>query len=176
MRGWAAILFFLLSLAAGCAEAPAGEDEVLERRFTARPVQLVASSDFSGECVTAIAAAADFWRARNVTMTLRVADPFTTPALSGIAQSGVVAIQPDGMRMVGDNVVALGEARVALTIGGQIFGAELMIGDCQPRVVSHEIGHALGLVHLRHVANLMHPLFESGGWELTGDQLAWAAD
>lgn len=125
--------------------------------------------------MVAIADAAEFFRARGVTIVVHSADPLTTAALNGTAQPGVIAILPGSLAMR-PGQRAHGETRHAVTVGGDIYGAEVTLASCDVQVVAHELGHALGLVHVPARGNLMHAELGLGGWELSGEQVAWVGD
>lgn len=42
--------------------------------------------------------------------------------------------------------------------------------------MTHELGHALGLVHVPTKGNLMYRALVDGGFDLTEEQLDWIAD
>ena len=49
---------------------------------------------------------------------------------------------------------------------GQILWAKIRLrSDVPERVLEHEIGHALGWLHLSKRGHMMHPIHERGGWD-----------
>lgn len=168
------VVYIATILCVACAAD--GEPELMSRRFALRPIDVAISSAFSDECVSmAVLPALDFYRAHAVSLTQRIADAQTTGALNGIAQVGVIGISPGHPSMrLGE--IAHGETEIATTIGGDISWAGVTLGSCGERVTAHELGHALGLVHLDVQGNLMHSQLPRGGWDLTMEQLRWIAD
>ena len=156
-----------LWLAACAADEP---DERLEHRFSARPVMLVASSELDPECLDGLKVAALWYRERGATLTLDVLDPLAR-VLNGFVVGGQVGVVPGRL-----NRGVRGQTRLALTAGGDIFGAEITLAFCDELSVTHECGHALGLVHVGDHDNLMFPSIEYDGWELDDEQLAFIED
>lgn len=163
MKRWAALVLFT----ACAADEP---DELLEHRFSARPVMLVASSELAAECLANLKAAVIWYQERGTTLTLVVLDPLAR-VLNGFVVGGQVAVVPGRL-----NANVRGETRIALTAGGDIFGAEITLAFCDALSVTHECGHALGLVHVGRWENLMYPAIQHGGWDLDDVQLAFIED
>jgi hypothetical protein len=48
---------------------------------------------------------------------------------------------------------------------GKILYAVIETKDDDQRVLTHELGHALNIRHIRRRNNIMHPYYENGGWD-----------
>lgn len=160
----------LLLLLAACA-ADDGGVEQLRHRFSHRPVMLVASTDLPDECVESLDHAVLWYRDRSATLVLEHTDP-RDPVLNGIATAGEVGVLPGKL-----STGVRGETRLALSLTGEVIvAAEIVLAECDDITVAHEIGHALGLVHVPQQGNLMFLATEGAGWALTDEQLRWVAD
>ncbi len=152
----------------GCEAGPEGPP--LTHRFAARPIRLMASPELPMDCQAAAEHTVAWYRARSVSITYELAEGWEPP-VNGIVQGGVVAVVPGildpGVR---------GETRIAKTVGDDIFAAESTLAACDDLTVTHEVGHALGLVHFGERGNLMFPEIEGCGWQLTLAQQQWIAD
>jgi hypothetical protein len=157
----------LVLVAACAADEP---DEALEHRFSARPMMLIASSELAAECLANLEAVVLWYREHGATLTLDVLDPLAH-VLNGFVVGGQVGIVPGRL-----NANVRGQTRIALTAGGDIFGAEITLAFCDALSVAHECGHALGLVHVGRWDNLMYPAIDHGGWDLDDQQLAFIED
>lgn len=158
----------VLALVCACAaDDPPGE--MLEHRFTTRPVRLMASEELPGECLDSLTNAVLWFRQFGATLSLEVVDPLSR-VLNGVVVGGEAGIIPGEL---GDNV--RGSTRIALTPGGDIYGAEVTLAECDPLSVAHECGHVLGLVHVDMV-NLMFMAIEGADWILDAEQEAWIPD
>jgi len=162
-------LGMLLLVLLGCAD-----DVPLEplptRRFLSRPVRVVQSEAFPEPCRRAAEEAVAYLRTQHVSMTLELR-PEGSPVFFGVVQGGTVVLVP---ALLSDNLRA--ETRLARTIGGDIFAAEVSLALCDALTVAHELGHALGLVHVDLHGNLMTLAISIGGWSLTEAQRAWIGD
>jgi hypothetical protein len=97
VKRWAALVLFT----ACAADEP---DELLEHRFSARPVMLVASSELAAECLANLEAAVIWYQERGTTLTLVVLDPLAR-VLNGFVVGGQVAVVPGRLNanVRGDN-------------------------------------------------------------------------
>lgn len=161
-------LVLLLALA-GCDAGPP-EGHPLTHRFAARPIRLMASPELPMDCQVAAERAVAWYRARSVSITYELAEGWEPP-VNGFAQGGVVAVVPGTL-----NPGVHGETRIAKTVSDDIFAAESTLAACDDLTVTHEVGHALGLVHFGERGNLMFPEIEGCGWQLTLAQQQWIAD
>jgi hypothetical protein len=162
-----ALLAALLPAAACANDDP---DPVLAHRFATRPVAVQASVELPDACMTALDDAVAFFGAHGATLTLSVVEA-TAPSVNGLPVGGVIGVLPGHL-----STMVHGETSLALTVGGNIFAAEVVLAACEPIAVAHELGHALGLVHVWQPGDLMYPALDKGGFDLTVEQLAWIAD
>lgn len=51
---------------------------------------------------------------------------------------------------------------------GCIHWARVELWEQDPRVLTHEAGHAVGYEHTKKEGHLMHPLYSYGGWDREG--------
>jgi hypothetical protein len=72
-----------------------------------------------------------------------------------------------GMPRAAYDFSQLGETTVYYT-DGSVIGAQIQIADPKPRVLEHELGHALGWLHWSRRRHMMHPNRSDGGWEDDG--------
>ena len=114
--------------------------------------------------------AADFFRNLGLTITSGTVEPDS--AFENFAKPGVITIEPGQLQTTSTYVVD-GETHLSYTPGGQIFGAKVVIAYCSALAVAHELGHCYGLKHSKIQGNLMYPLLEHTGWQLTEDQIMW---
>jgi hypothetical protein len=161
------LLVALVLVCACAADDPPGE--VLEHRFTTRPVRLMASEELPGECIDALTNAVLWFRQFGATLSLEVVDSLSR-VLNGVVVGGEAGIVPGEL---GDNV--RGSTRIALTPGGDIYGAEVTLSECDPLSVAHECGHVLGLVHADK-GNLMYLAIDGADWVLDQQQQTWIPD
>jgi hypothetical protein len=160
-------LALVLLFSACASDDPPGE--VLEHRFATRPVRLMASDLLPDECKESLFNAVLWFRQWGATLTLQVVDS-SARVLNGIVVGGEAGIIPGEL---GDNV--RGSTRIALTPGGDIFGSEVTLAECDQLSVAHECGHVLGLVHVDE-KNLMHMAVDHADWLLDAEQKAWIPD
>lgn len=151
--------------------ACADEDVLAMSRFSSRPAIVQASSDLSNECMEAITDDVLWYRERGVTMAVSIVEP-DAPSQLGVPVGGVIAVHSG----TPTEPYALAETLRALTVGGNVFYADVTLRTCDARAIAHELGHALGLVDTSIRGNLMNWYFEDGGWSLTESQLDWIAD
>lgn len=168
MRALSLLWVLSMGVALGCADDPS--EPVPSRRFVGRPVRVVQSDAFSERCQAAAREAVAYLRMQQVSMTLEV-QPAGASIFFGVVQGGTVALVP---AKLSDNVRA--ETRLARTVGGEIYAAEVSLALCDALTVAHELGHALGLVHVDLRENLMAYAIVLGGWSLTDLQRAWIAN
>lgn len=161
----------LLLLAMLCACTGADDEPPLSARFTARPAVVQASSDLSDACMEALTDDVLWYRERGVTLAISIVEP-DAPSQLGIPVGGVIAVH-NGTPSKPD---AGAETWPSLTIGGNIFYADVTLRTCDARAIAHELGHALGLVDTFIQGNLMNQYLELGGWSLTESQLEWIED
>lgn len=50
----------------------------------------------------------------------------------------------------------------------EILSAEIEVYVVRERVLEHELGHALGIKHVFRSGHIMHPEWNSGGWNNEG--------
>lgn len=160
---WSAVCVGLVA----CADE--GSEEELERRFIQRPVALIASTELEAECVASLMESLLWYRDRDATFTLEVSDS-SARVLQGFVVGGQVGVIPAQLE---ENV--RGQTRIALTAGGDIYGAEIQLAKCDALTVAHECGHSLGLVHVA-ARNLMNRAIDHSDWLLNAEQLAWIPD
>lgn len=158
------LMIFLLACASN---DPPGE--VLEHRFTSRPVRLMASEELPEACILSLTNAVLWFRQFGATITLEVVDPLAR-VLNGVVVGGEAGIVPGRLS---DNV--RGSTRIALTPLGDIYGSEVTLAECDELTVAHECGHVLGLVHVDKT-NLMHMAVDHADWLLDEEQQEWIPD
>lgn len=148
------------------------EPQQLEHRFTLRPIRIAASSALPDECVEALDGVTRYLGSFGATAFLVVVDGLVEGEL---ATAGTIAVLP-GTPSMRPGQIAHGETRLALTLGENIVGAEVILATCDPHAVTHEVLHGLGATHVSIVGNLMHPELSLAGWTLTSAQIAWVRD
>lgn len=165
---WArlAVLF-----AVACAES---EDGALTARFTERPAVLLIHPDIE-RCTAELTQAALWWRERGATFVVEHGEGFEA-AFHGKPQTGVIAVMPLTDARMHDGFTEIGRTNPAWTLTGDIFAAELLLGNCSGMMIRHEMGHVLGLVHVDIHGNVMYRNARHAGEELTEEQAAWVLD
>jgi hypothetical protein len=144
----ARVAVLLVLLTAGCAtptprpETPAGSG-----RWCDTPV--VAVDDRIGApCLENFRQAADFWRRAGAELRLATvpAEAMTrgNPAL-GVVQVFPAVLEPGQLGLTYTGVA-----------GGCVQAAEIQLATCDVQVVTHELGHALGLLHSTDDQNVMY--------------------
>lgn len=169
-----ASVYRVASLAAVLCSCAAGTDDLEPQptaRFASRPVVVQASAALPDECVESLLADIFWYRDQGVTFAISMVEP-DAPSILGIPVGGVVAVH-EGALTEPD---ALAETWPSLTIGGNVFYADVTLKTCDQRAIAHELGHALGLADSTIRGNLMIRGYELGGWDLTELQLAWITD
>jgi hypothetical protein len=167
------VALLLLTLAA-C--APADDADQPWPRFATRPVHVQASSELPVQCQLAVAASVAFWRERGVSMDAEVVEPWL-PSQIGVPVAGVLTIKP-GKPSSHDplNRHPWAEVIRTLTIGGDIYWAEMTLDTCDLMAILHEVAHGLGLPDNDVRGNLMNRNLAKGGLALTDEQLDHVAD
>lgn len=70
----------------------------------------------------------------------------------------IISMPTTGYRFVNYGVTTIRHKNMS------ILGANIEISEPKPRVLEHEIGHALGWLHWSRTRHMMHPQWVNGGW------------
>lgn len=156
-------------------------DAHLDARFVVRPIRLLMDPDVA-LCEPAILEAIAYWRVQGATFTFERATGFEA-ALFDRPVSGTVALVPMTVSMKKGSLTRAGRTDPAFTANGDIHAARVQLNVCRaehlhhaPLTLKHELGHVLGLVHVRARGNLMCERVECSGEALTDEQRDWAMD
>lgn len=120
----------LVVLLASCA-ADEEVDAQPTARVASRPVLVQASSELSDECMEALVDDVLWYRDRGATLALSVVEP-DAPSILGVPVSGVVAVH----RGEPTDPDALAETWRSLTVGGNVFYADVTLRTCDRRAES----------------------------------------
>lgn len=166
-------LALLSCLLCACAAVPVARMDPLPRsRFSSRPMHVVASTSLAPECRAAVYAAAAWFAQMGASIDVTWAND-TNTSIAVEPGTGQVSVH----RGIPSTPTAAAETYVWRTVGGAIERAEVVVGPvCSPWVMSHELGHAMGLEHHPSREALMYFSLEFGRWGLTPTELAHVRD
>lgn len=138
--------------------------------YGAHPRRVLLAGDLPDcEALTMIFAV-EFWRDLGVDDLTIVPVPADHLAVLGLTQPGDIVV-------TADPVMAPKELGVTLqwvSKDGFLHSSNIRQAVCNIRVAAHELGHALGIPHNNIEGSLMFPVFEKGGWLVTGQEREWA--
>lgn len=129
------------------------------------PIHMVyASAEMSPDCRIATTLAVEHMQALGADLDLLFVEN-DHPAFQLEPYVGAISVQAGVMR----DVNALAESFVWRTIGGTVLRAEVVVAQCAPFVIGHELAHCLGYTGQVDIERLWHQ-HEEHGWGIDASE------